>query len=528
MSCVSLAVRLTSMLISVRFNNTLGAQGVGIYQLVMSIYVLANGLSSSGICVAVSRLTAQECAAGDEKSVRGVLRVCVLAAGVLSFLSCAVLFFLSGIIGSYWLHDERSIGCLRVIAFAIPFMSISNCVRGWYTAKENAVVPVCSQLSEQSARLSVCFFLLPAMAEKGLTFACIGAVLSDVAGEFSGCLFIVLTYLFGNAKKKSAMPEKAISRLFDTATPITASFYLTNILRSAETAIVPSCLIRYGMSRQEALSQLGILQGMALTMLFIPASLLIAISTLMLPKVAYFNSLPDSRAVKKCVERSLYISFLFSAPSAAVFCTFSKELSILLYGQPDLIKMVSVLSPMIPMMYSEMICSGLLKGLGEQKHLLYYALADAAVRLILIALLVPEYGMNGMLAVMLVSNILTPVLCAMRLKKLTGAQIIVVKPILCSLAAAPVLLGFKSLPLSDLICVTAGIVSYLFVFLCFLIPGYIQMLPRAVLRVCLRTCSGSRYTFCRQEKKDNLSARPSPHSHSHRRNKYTGSSRPQV
>ena len=94
---------------------------------------------------------------------------------------------------------------------------------------------------------------------------------------------------------------------------------------------------------------------------------------------------------------------------------------------------------MTPFMYLENVAEGMLKGLGEQRAALRYSLVNVAVRLVLIALLVPRAGMTGFLWMMLADNIITSllhagrVLTALRLRPDWGRW--VVRPLLCAAAA---------------------------------------------------------------------------------------------
>lgn len=50
--------------------------------------------------------------------------------------------------------------------------------------------------------------------------------------------------------------------------PLTLNRILLNVLHSIESALLPGCLVTSGLSRKAALSQYGILTGMALPMIF--------------------------------------------------------------------------------------------------------------------------------------------------------------------------------------------------------------------------------------------------------------------
>lgn len=529
LSSVSLLVRFVSMMINVSLSGTMGAEGLGLYQLILSVYVLACGLPTSGVCVAVSTLTAEERASGRDEN--AVMRLCLCTAFVLAVLSSLLMVSFSSLIASYWLHDTRVLSGIKMITAAIPFMSLSNCARSWYTARENVVIPAISQMTEQAARFLVCLLAVPEYAAKGIEHACFGAVLSDVAGEICGCLIILFIYLSRKKTKSTHIPHNSVKRLCGICVPITSSFYLSSILRSAESALVPSCLISFGLSRKEALSQFGILHSMALTLLFFPAAFLVSVGSLILPKAAYHHALGDSANVRRCAEKFIRLSFCFSVPVCVLFMVYAPELSDLFYSEPKLIRMLYVLAPMVPMMYAETVCTAILRGIGEQSALLRYSVIDSVIRLGLISVLVPRAGMDGMMAVMTVSNILTPLLCMRKIKKLTGASVFFSEPLYACIFPAAVLVVLKGLLLRKLpyiLSLLLGALLFIAVYAAAIMPGCKQKLREAVRRVGCRNRSISQYNACHQGRADNQAVRPVLRIRSLRRNRCTNTSRRQA
>ncbi|MGN0652811.1 MAG: polysaccharide biosynthesis C-terminal domain-containing protein, partial [Gemmiger sp.] len=78
-----------------------------------------------------------------------------------------------------------------------------------------------------------------------------------------------------------------------------------------------------------------------------------------------------------------------------------------LYHDAQASAYVRILGFAAPFMYLESMVDGILKGLGEQMATFRYSVLDSALRIAGIALLVPRYGMNGFLGVMIASNLLT-------------------------------------------------------------------------------------------------------------------------
>ena len=65
----SLLLRFLGIIFKVWLGGKIGSEGIGLYQLIFSVYMLAATLVTSGISTAVTRLIADELALGSEKGV---------------------------------------------------------------------------------------------------------------------------------------------------------------------------------------------------------------------------------------------------------------------------------------------------------------------------------------------------------------------------------------------------------------------------------------------------------------------------
>lgn len=419
MTSAALAVKFMGLYLNVLSASYLGAEGLGLYGLVMSVYMFASGLSVSGMSVAVSRISAQELAKSDRGAARGVLRSCMLVSVLLSLSAALFMAILSGVIAKHWIGDIRTANSLCIAAIELPLISASAMLRGWYIADRNTLLPSLAQIFEQMVRLCACITIVPHFAKDAVS-GCFSLVLCDFSAELAGCLFIAVLYLLSR-KPKHKNPDEIGRRIADHALPVTSAHYLTSILRTAESSLIPACLVRYGLLRENALSFMGIIYSMALPLLFFPSSLLSAAGSLLTPEIVRYKTLKDDEKVKKLTEKAITLTLFCAVPVSALFLIFAKEISMTLYGESQLVMIVSVLAPLLPLMYCETVCTGLLRGMGEQKCLLKFSAADGVLRLTTILLLVPAIGTFGLLAVMIISNIFTPIMCALRLRKVTGA-----------------------------------------------------------------------------------------------------------
>ena len=141
---------------------------------------------------------------------------------------------------------------------------------------------------------------------------------------------------------------------------------------------------------------------------------------------------------------------------SAFFMMLSNQIGVLVYNSEDVGFLIKVLSPLIPAMYLESVCDGMLKGLNQQNHSLFYSAVDSVLRIAFILVLVPRYGMAGFLFMMILSNLFTSSMNVGRLLKISKAQFDiknwVLKPVLFIIIGGAVSFGLLSPLKLNMIC----------------------------------------------------------------------------
>lgn len=472
LTATSLLLRAAGMIFRIYVSGLVGAEGMGLYQLIMSVYVLGSGFASSGIVVAVTRMTAEEMARGSVRSVRLVLKRCLMVSVSMGLLSAVIIAALSEPIGNGWISDPRSVRSVRVMAMALPFMSISCCLRGYFTARRKVSVPSAAQMTEQVVRIVLALVLLNRLSPLSAESACLAIMAADVISEAAGCLYITTGYLLERKKltcqlREIVAPDHSMWReIWNIAAPITASHYLTTLLRTIESILVPDCLTRYELSRERALELFGIVKGMALPLILFPSTLLTAFSSLLVPEISEAAALGRHSRLESAITRSLHITMTFAFIISGIFILYPEELSLLIYNEPELADILRWLAPLMPLMYVESVVVGILRGLGEQNSSLRYGIIDSVVRILLIIATVPSHGLNGFMLVMMVSNLLTPLLHINRLRLVSHIRFdlmkCVIKPALsASLSCLLIKLG-ERFPLPELPTVAEPVLGAVF------------------------------------------------------------------
>ncbi len=392
------------MIFRIYISSRIGEEGMGVYQLISSIYALFITFAQSGLAVTVTRMCAEKIALCNKSESQGVVKSGIKTAVFTGSLAMVVLIVFSRIITDFWIADARAFLSLRVLSFSLPFMAVCSVISGYFTANKNVIHGCSAQIIEQISRLAFAAAAIFMFADKGTDKLLAATFFANTVSEAVSCLYLALRYC--TDKKSIPVDKKSYKRkIISSAMPVALSRYLASGLHTAENMLVPTAITLFTGSRADALSQFGALKGMALPLLFFPFSFLNALSTLLVPEITEASAVGSSKRTKSIVSRACFLTLTLSAMIGGVFFVFADNFGMIIYKSERVGMILKVLAPIVPFMYLDSICDGLLKGLGKQKQVLYNNCIDSGIRIILILILVPRFGLLGFLGVMVVSNI---------------------------------------------------------------------------------------------------------------------------
>ncbi len=435
----SLILRFAGIIFKVYITRIVGSEGVGLYQLVFSFYILASTFATSGISTAVTRLITEEMTLGSKKGTLRIFQRSVELTLIIAFISMAALFFGAEFIAKTLIGDIRSLPSIKILPLALPFMGVSSCIRGYFIAKRQVTPNALTQIFEQGVRIGAVVLLVKKFISKGIAYAAAGVILGDCIAEGLSCLVLFLCFLrskrsLNRLKGRKNPPFGVIKEITRISLPITSGRYLNTALRTAENVLVPKNLARYPLSDTNALSQFGMIKGMALPILFFPSTLLNSVSTLLIPEISEAVAKNMSSTIKGLTHRVLRLTTLLSFIFGGVFLFAGEKIGLLIYNSADVGRLLTALAPIVPFMYLDSVSDGILKGLDQQTFTFRTAISDSTLRIILILCLLPVTGMKGFIGIMYFSNFLTCFLNVRRLCKVSGASLKIGKEILLPLS----------------------------------------------------------------------------------------------
>ena len=484
MAAAFLVIKSAGMLFRVFLAGRVGAEGLGLYQLVMSVYLVFAATVSSGVCLCATRLFTELSAREKPAQARYAAEYCMKLAFVIGLAGGALMFSCADLAASYMLHDRRAAPSLRLLAVGLPFLAVSASIRGYFLARRSTIQPSGQQLIEQLIETGGFALAMLLLCPRDITQTCCIAAAAASSAELASFVYSLLCYR-ADAGKSGTGREKAprIGRAaLPVLLPVSANACIRSGLSAAENSLIPLGLKKHGMNSSAALSQYGIISGMVMPVIVFPSVLILPFSTLMITEAADARARGDAAAIKRMTEKAVSAVLRYSLPVTVMLIFFADPLCMALFDNAGAGKYLAVLAPVVPFMYLDSAADAILKGLNEQVSYFVFNTIDSVIRVALTFILVPIYGVTGAVSVIIISELLNTAMSLFRLVQVTSFRLSIVRSVaLPCVIATGVCLFAQALPLTGI--VTADVIIRLS--LCCLVCAGAQAVSLKCNRYCI-------------------------------------------
>ena len=430
---VNLLLRLVSTSFQVFLSGRIGAAGIGLVQLVLSVGGLSITISMAGIRTAAMYLCAEELGRKRPENVRWVLSACFIYSILCSSAVSLGLYCFAPVIADKWIGHPQALSAIRLYAGFLPLTCLCGVMIGYFTAANRIGTLAVVEIAEQGLYILVTMALLVFFAGSDATKACRCVILG--AG-FSSCLSLValvILRLKEHPKTGAKLPVRR--RLLNCALPLALGDTLRAGISTTENLMVPRRLALYhGIGNP--LAAFGLVCGMVFPVLMFPAAIVYALAELMIPELARCAAAGSYNRVKYLVKKSLHVVLIFSGLCCGIEYLLASELTGWLYQNREAGKYLQLYALLIPMLYTDAITDAMTKGLGQQTACVRYNILTSAMDVVFLFLLLPRYGMMGYYFSFLVTHLLNFLLSLGRLLKTAQLKIPWHKPLITGICAA--------------------------------------------------------------------------------------------
>ena len=421
LTVASLVMRCLGLFYQVWLAGRIGAAGIGLFQLVLSVGMLFATVAVSGIRFAATRLISEELGQGRAGSVGAAVHRCLGYALLFGCAAGAALWLCAEPIGFLWIGDARTVRPLRLFALSLPALGLTSVLAGYFTAVGRVWKTAGEQLGEQLGHIALTALLLARLPGGDLEQSCAAVMAAGVLSDNAGLAAMLALYLLDRRRHRAGgeIGARLTPRLLGIALPLAASAYARSALNAFRQLLVPRGLKRSGLSADAALAGYGIIGGMALPVLLFPTAVLTALAELLVPALTEAQVAGRTADIRRAVKPLLRAAFLFSLVCGSACFLAADVLAGAVCRDARAAPYIRLLAPMLPFLYTDIVTDGCLKGLGQMMHSMVYNIAEAALGLTLVWALLPRWALAGYVFVLYVCEIFNFALSLRRLRKVT-------------------------------------------------------------------------------------------------------------
>jgi len=430
------ACRLLGFFYRIFLSRTIGAEGLGLYNMMHPVFGICFSLCAGSIQTALS----QHIAANSRRG-RSIFQVGLALSLVMSFVLAFLICRHAGPLAACVLMEPRCAPLLPLLGISVPFAALHACINGYYYGMQKSQVPAFSQIAEQVVRMSVVFLIADYWMASGHAITVQLAVIGHLVGEMASAAFTLFClWVFPPQKGNDAISlvldgrtasGTASSRAANTAPGSTAASggFLTslpacaapllalalplmgnrlvlNLLASLEAIWIPSRLQMSGLTGQEAFAVYGSLTGMALPFILFPSAITNSISVLLLPSIAQDQAAGRQASIRSSIHLSLRYSMYMGIFCIGMFTLHGAALGASVFHNDSAGVYIQVLSWLCPFLYLSTTMGSILNGLGRTQSTFLHNVLAMLLRISFVYFGIPRFGIAALLWGMLSSEIL--------------------------------------------------------------------------------------------------------------------------
>ena len=404
---LSVAERGLGFLYRILLSRLIGAEGLGLYQVSLSLFSLFLTVGTGGIPITVSRMISKAKAEnnplGESRAVGAGIAGCLL-------LTLPICLFI-GIFGnklSFLGFENNTFQVFRILLVGLCFSCVYAVIRGSFWGNKEFLIPSITEIAEETVMVIAGVIVLQSVSSPldGAQKAAWAVVLSYL---FS---FTLSTFLFLLRGGKISAPKKSLKPLFNASLPITSVRASSSLVNSAVAVLLPAMLVKSGMSKGSAMSLFGVISGMVLPVLFIPSTIIGSIALVLVPELSEDFYRKNHARLYANIRRGLKFSFLIACALIPFFFALGKDLGALAFSNAQAGAMIKNSCFVLLPMSLTMISTAMLNSMGFEKQTFTFYFVGAAALLLCIIVLPTFCGGYAYIVGLFASFVLTT-LCNM-------------------------------------------------------------------------------------------------------------------
>ena len=365
-----------------------GTEAVGLLNMTFPFYIIFVVLATSGMPVAIAKLTAEYVSQGKEYKIRIMMRTAFFWVVIWSIGGFMAALFVMPHIFSVLGTEERVMRCFTVLIPGIIIVPVCSVMRGYFQGMQQMIYPSAGQITEQIIRVGTGILLVLYVVPHNVLSLAMALAMAAMLGELGGCILLVIMYVRSRHKQMKGTGRtegsscSVLPDLLTLGMPATFTRLTSSVDMAIEASLVPFCLMAVGYNASQAAGIYGQFSGVAINLITIPTILTGALGTALIPAISEADASGKQKLLEQRCSQAIQITWMCSLPVILVIYTYGDRLCQMLFHIEGMGAMMRMLSFGAVFMYLEQTLVGILQGLGRTRTVFVNNFAGSASKLI--------------------------------------------------------------------------------------------------------------------------------------------------
>lgn len=390
LTAVNLILRFGGTAFQVWLSGRIGAAGIGLLQLILSVNMLALTLGAAGGRTTAMYLTAEALGkkrpADADRLLHGCFIYCIFTAGAVSF----GLYCLSPALAYGWIGSGDALPALRTWAAFLPVVCLTGVMTGYFTAAKRIGTLAAVEVAEQAFSIFVTAAVLTQAKDRA--GACRAVVLGTCLGSVLTLSCLMVLYARRGTNGESRI--QTAGPILKCAIPLAVADDLKAGISALENLMVPRRLTLFH-GAGDPLAAFGRVSGMVFPVMMLPAAILSSLAEVLIPELARCRAVGSRTRIRYLIRRNLRAALVYGLCCGGLLFLLSDVICARFYPGEDIAPTLRRFAILVPMLYCDLISDAMTKGLGQQAACARYSIISNVLDVGLLFFLLPKLGMDG-------------------------------------------------------------------------------------------------------------------------------------
>lgn len=395
LSCAGLIAKIITAFYRIPLAYLTGDEGVGYYHTVYPFYALLTSTALIGIPNTVSKLIAEETAAGEYQKAHKTFKYALFLTSSIGLLVSVAMFFGGNYLINISGWSEGTIYVIWGLSISPIFIGITGAIRGYFQGLQIMTPSAITQIIENISKVIVGISLVALMInyKYPIPKAVGGAAIGASTGFIFSSIYMTISYMrkkrwlenrmLNDNKDSNISFSSTAKKILVVAMPVTIVSAAYSIMNLIDSFTIYNELEKIGRSSIYATQAVGQM-GKAFSIINVPLTISVALAISIVPAVSAAVAKGDRVELAKKIEKAIRFAILLALPAAAGVFVLAKQVMYLLYpSNPSGYIYLKLFSICLIFMVLGQTLAGILQGISKYYIPLVALIVGAIVKIII-------------------------------------------------------------------------------------------------------------------------------------------------